>query len=632
MMPYLEHSDMFRQRFFETALPYTLFVIVLFSAIVFIEYQLKKSAMKVELIKIIPNIDDKYEELFLDNHELEHSNKLVIKLLEEISSNLLVVKELVNDSRVKSLKKLARTDLISKVAKTLFTQKNYKGTQDLLSTLTLEQRLSQKVQFIYAFSLSKIKKIDSAIEEYIAFSLTKPNSSVVFLNLGLLFKKTQRYQESLEAFTQAINISSGKKKAKAFSGAASVEMIQSHFSEAVKYYQKSIEYRPDSGYTWFLLAKAQMAGDLDYELILKSFDRAISLNSKDFRFHFSKAKVQIQFCDFENAIQSLQIANKVSMNTEAVQHLIAWANLELGKRNNLKKQLTLIEQQQVKKTKKKTLIGMSLYADKNYRQLISEFKKTKDNEALYLKALAYRKAKHYKKAMPIFLSLSNEDEFALRTKIQVARIQRARKEYGAALNSYQEVIQKNSKAAFIWFEYALAYEGDKQNTEALKAIEKAIFITSKNKAYQLAKARYLTKLDRNSDATGVLEDILSDHPNYMLALLLAATIKEKMGLNSDAIKLYTRVLKINPVDKSALNQLASILINTKDYQHATALLKARLLEQYNNTDARYLLAFSYYELGDLESSLVEIFKILSLNKTHQKAISLKEKIVLTDHN
>jgi len=628
MMPYMGRSEVFRQRLFETALPYTLLVTILFGAILFFEYQLKEKAMSVELIKIIPNTDDKYEELFLDSRELEHTDKLVIKLLDEVSSNSLIVGELLNDGRVSNLNELAKVNLIGKIAKTLFTRKEFEDVQSILSNLTLEQRLAQNVQFIYAFSLSKTEKVELAIEAYFAFTLAQPNSSVGFLNLGLLLKKTRRYQESLEAFTQAIGISSGRIKAKAFSGAASIEMTQSHFSEAVELYHKSIQYRPDNSHTWFLLAKSQIANELKYELILDSFNRAISLSPKDFRLHFSKAKAQIQYCDFENAIQSLRVANKLSVNTEEVQYLMAWANLELGKRSNLKKQLTLIEQQQVKKTSKKLLKGMNLYANRKYKELISEFEKTKDNEALYLKALGYRKARLYKKAMPIFINLLKDDEFSLRVKIQVARIQRARKEYGAASNSYQVVSGKNSLAAFIWFEYALAYEGDKQDSKALDAIEKAIFISSKNKTYQLAKARYLTKLDRDNDANELLEGVLSDHPNYMRALLLAATIKEKIGLNGDAIKLYGRILKINPVDKSALNKLANILINTKDYQQATGLLKGRILEQYDNTEARYLLAFSYYSMGELESSLVEIVKILSLNKEHQEAILLKEKIVL----
>jgi len=38
-------------------------------------------------------------------------------------------------------------------------------------------------------------------------------------------------------------------------------------------------------------------------------------------------------------------------------------------------------------------------------------------------------------------------------------------------------------------------------------------------------------------------------------------------------------------------------------------LKMRLLEQYDNIGARYLLAFSYYKIGKLKSNLAEIFKI-----------------------
>ena len=75
----------------------------------------------------------------------------------------------------------------------------------------------------------------------------------------ILLKKLNRCDAAIPVFTQSISISSGRKKAKGLSGLASCHYGLKHYEDAVKYYRKSIEYRPNSAQTWIALAKSLSA-------------------------------------------------------------------------------------------------------------------------------------------------------------------------------------------------------------------------------------------------------------------------------------------------------------------------------------------------------------------------------------
>ena len=615
---------MFKTHFFQTGLPYVIFALVTIIGFSITESILKSTTNTSSIVKISPPSSELTEVLESATPRFAPSNKLASLLLEQIISNKLTIKEALKIEPFLSLSSTENLAVISSSAYVLSEKQDFVNVTALLSELTFEQRMTQSVQFTFAHALSKIGETAASIEQYERYTSARPNAFGAIFNRGLLLKKTHAYKQAITVFSNAIEKSSGHKKAKALAGLADSEYQLSLYENAINHYKKSIEYRPDNPNTWSQLGNVLSVSGSPYKQLIDAYNKAIALNQQDPRLHLTKAKHQLQHYDYAGVTNTLKGTHLKSDNL-TTRRLLAWSYLEQGKRNNAKKHIRYLVQHETSTTRKANAELMLLYANKHYKELILAAKKNprKSNEFRYLEALAYRKTGLYKNSMALLKNLYKNKTYHLRSRIQIARIKRSRKQYSDAIADYQQLIQHNNGVAFLPFELSLIHESLAQSNAALQSIQHALSINPANKTYQLANIRYLQLSGDSNKALQEINSLLVKVPRYTRGLKLKAKLQIAKNEPGNATKTLKKVLALQPSDTTTLRQLSELLIDRNQYKSAQNYLTQLLIEQSDSVEDRYLLAYTFYKDKQLSQALNELDNVLKLNKHHQLAKKLK---------
>jgi len=616
---------MYRHNFFQTGVPYLIIALILISVIAYAEYFLEQQNSQVHTIKIT-SLDEHGYELTneLAGSELEVDN-LLASLLEATALSKTKDGGVLSDPRITDLDVGARASIISTLAKKLFQKKDYEQTKYLLDSLTVEQRIRTNSQFVFAHALSKKGEQEKAIAQYELFSEVKPHNFSALLNRGLLLKRTGECEKAILALSQAVSVSSGYKKAKALAIRAACEYKLGRYEEAIRYYKKSIQYQPNNYRTWSQLGRAYNASSLPYQYARDAYNKALALNLRDSRTHFSRANSQLMNIDYRLLTKQL-VSTTLLSNDIRTHRLLAWAYLEQGMRSKAKKHIKFLMSHEASKRQVVHADMMLLYANKKYMKLVSLARKLKNKsaETNYLMALTYRKLGLYKRSLVIFEKLLGNNMFRWRSELQIARIKRSRKQYQTAVSEYQRLIEHNDQSAAAWFELALSYESSLQGKDGLEAINKAIEINRFSKPYQLAKARHLVLLQQHDEAMGVLNDLLGASPHYVRGLLDKAVLQSMMSQPQQAIESYRQILIVQSSHAEALERLISLLMASEQYRQVQAYLITQLNVHSEDVDIRYRLAYAYYKNKQEVKAVAEIDNILKLDKGHRLAHELKQ--------
>jgi len=622
---------MFRHKLSQTGLPYLAIALMLIGTILYFEQHLSFLSNNTQAISITPNHDDNFEKADINDNKVS-APKLSVKtqlLIKELSNKAEKIQSLLElNEDVAKLSKQEQLTLYIALANSFYSKQNYDATSIILKQISTTIRLQKNLQFMYAFSLAKIDNEKEAIKQYSQLLKNKPNSQSANLNLALLLKKLSRCTEAIPRFEHTVSISSGRKKAKAFSGLASCHLEQNNIQQALDLFKKSIEYRPNSATTWALVAKSySLLGQR--KLALSAFDKGIALDRKNYKIFLKKARFQLKYYDFSGASKTLKSAKSLSNNLDIIE-LMAWSYIELGKRSSARNELSyLIKYSPSKKQKNKAQL-LLLYTNKHYKELLSKLKKNKklSDEFLYLKAITYRKTGYFDRAFDIFRTFSKNNDFYWRSQIQQARMTRSRQQYDTAIGQFDELLNYNLEAGFLWFEVALVHEKSQQYVESLQSITQALNIDPHNNTYLLTNARLLHVSKDNKAAIKILDNILQRHPNYVRALRLLSDIYQESGENKKLLNIYKRSLKLEPNDEILIYKQAELLNQLNNHEAAQKSLITALEIKPDFIDARYLLAISYYQSQAYQLGLQEIENILQLAPGNVRALSLKESILL----
>ncbi|MEW8275483.1 MAG: tetratricopeptide repeat protein [Candidatus Thiodiazotropha taylori] len=582
---------------------------------------------EAEIITIKSELNDDFE-LDIQQTDLEtHLLETVDDLLEKIANRSHSIEQIKKLEVIQQLGIVEKQQVLAHLARSLIEQKDYDNSVTLLNSFSIQDRTALDLQFGYAFSLSANGNVEDAQLAYLKVLESKPNHQAAALNLGLLQKKNGQCKEAIKSLTHVIEISSGQKLAKAYAARAGCYSEVKDHVNAVSDYRKSIEYRPTHELTWRLFARSLGYTEEPYDNKLASFEKAIALNKKHYRFHLQKAQFHLDHHDTTRAIETLKEAKSLSRDNLEARRLLAWAYLEVNKRHSARKQLRYLESRELAKNKKQLINYLSKYNNKEYSELQAILKriKIKSPELNYLAALVNIKTRYYKRALKHLDNLSDHPDFTGRALIQKAKIYRFRKNYETALTLYQQVTFRNESASAVWYEISRIWAKQENYEKALEILQVALEIKPTERKFLLAKGNYLQQRNSVKDSISVLEQLIVDHPRYVRGYRLLGDIYVSAGDMESAITIFEKLLEIKPTDESTLYQLATLYLDKKEHQSAQDLLQRLLAERTDNIDARFLLASSYCELDHTNACEKELDRVLKLNSTHSGAVDLKQK-------
>ena len=160
--------------------------------------------------------------------------------------------------------------------------------------------------------------------------------------------------------------------------------------------------------------------------------------------------------------------------------------------------------------------------------------------------------------------------------------------------------------------------------------------------FQLVQS--LVHRQKYNQAASVLNAWLAKNPESTTALYFLATIQNNYLNHSDeAIKIYTKLLQLEPDDTRAHSQMAQIYLKQKNNKKALEEFQAIERQYPNDLSIKLQIASLYQEQGSIEGAIQKLNEVLELNpeadrvhyflgllyektSAHQKALDHFEKV------
>ncbi|MGB5475017.1 MAG: tetratricopeptide repeat protein [Gammaproteobacteria bacterium] len=204
------------------------------------------------------------------------------------------------------------------------------------------------------------------------------------------------------------------------------------------------------------------------------------------------------------------------------------------------------------------------------------------------------------------LSVSDdpEDGFRMATAILARHADRQ-----AALKATQQLVDRYPDNAFAWMSLCRMAVVAEQLDTALAAADKALVLAPGLTTAVILKAQVLVRMERNTEATRMLQDAAAQHPNDTDLLFAYG----RMLLDADdlegAKQQFAKVVKIDPEYAGGLYSLALLELETRQYKAGEKHLKQLLKQTPDDQNAYYYLGYAEYEQGNSDTALDWYLKV-----------------------
>jgi|GEM_PF-5279345 len=126
-----------------------------------------------------------------------------------------------------------------------------------------------------------------------------------------------------------------------------------------------------------------------------------------------------------------------------------------------------------------------------------------------------------------------------------------------------------------------------------------------------------------TEAKCICEMVVNADPNHAAALNLLGTISLKAGDIDGAIKLFEKIIKVNPEDEISWVNLVQCHIQLEDYQKAIELVQARLKDKPDDIKTLALLEQTSSNMGRYDIAHKTLQKLLELKPESNTVIKLE---------
>ena len=133
---------------------------------------------------------------------------------------------------------------------------------------------------------------------------------------------------------------------------------------------------------------------------------------------------------------------------------------------------------------------------------------------------------------------------------------------------------------------------------------------------ELQNAYKLNQLGRLIEAASICEQLISRNSNNFDALHLLGTIKASLGEFVEAQQFLDRSLGSKRNKIAYLENYASILFLSRDYERAVKICRKAIKDNYNTETTQYVLAIALYKQNNLHEAIQQFDLLLSLFPNH----------------
>lgn len=510
------------------------------------------------------------------------------------------------------------------VGEMLSKRKRHNEALDVLSALSPEQRIEHGSSFSYAQSYRGAGNIEAAIDAYATHIAANPNHNPGYVNYGILLAETGQHEEAARVFQRSVEITSSSRKGKSLSLLGQSQMALGLYEEAIDSFDKSIQFRPDSGPTWrrFATAKAR-AGTYTSEEIQADYQRALALSPGSALTMAQWAEYDFSFGRFEAALPRFREASAeaskdfdilfsrsvnlmASERPRAARKIIRrMANLSLSSEQTLVlkglQEASGVIRPPTIETRDEVCASSEMTERMTYVCLLLQLATDEMSAATQTAAL-----------LPETSIYTQPSAFAL-----------ARYEYrqGAAEMAAERLdvlLTKNPESPLFWLYKARALSVLEAQDEALAAFQTALSLNPESRKTTLELSEQLQKLELFEDAENQLNGFLVLNPNDPTVLTALAAVHETAGNPEKAEETLLQLLSMNEEDDAeTIERLVAVQVALEKYEDALENADTLLEQDPANISVRHLRVETLEQLGRGEEAEAEAERIRRLTPTSE---------------
>ncbi|MEM9179696.1 MAG: tetratricopeptide repeat protein [Pseudomonadota bacterium] len=464
-------------------------------------------------------------------------------------------------------------------------RKRHEEALSVLSALSPEQRIEHGSSFAYAQSYRGAGNIPAAINAYAIHVAANPNHNPGYVNYGILLAETGQHEEAARVFERSVDITSSSRKGKSLSLLGQSQMALGAYEAAIDSFDKSIQFRPNSGPTWrrFATAKARAGTYLPGE-VEADYQRALALAPDSATTMKEWAEYNFSFGRFESALPMFRAASDAAATDFDILFSRS-ANLLASERPRAARQLIRRMENIEMSSEQQVLLRALQEASGVIRPPTLETRdatclETQQNERrAYVCLLLNLAMEDMEAAIQVAETLPETSTFTQPAAFALARYEYRQGAPDSASERLDVLLTKNPQSPLFWLYKARALAVSEANDEALLAFQSALNLNPESRKITLELSDQLVRMESYADAEQLLNGYAALKPNDATVLMALARIHEAAGEPEKAEETLLQLMEMSEENDAELTQqLVSVQVALEKF--ADALENAdNLLEQ-----------------------------------------------------
>ena len=481
------------------------------------------------------------------------------------------------------------------VGSLLSKRKRHEEALDVLSALSPEERIEHGSSFSYAQSFRGSGKTDAAIDAYATHVTAHPNHNPGYVNYGILLAETGQHEEAVRVFERSVEITSSSRKGKSLSLLGQSQMTLSLYEDAIDSFDRSIQFRPDSGPTWrrFASAKAR-AGTYPMEEIEADYQRALALSPDNAVTMASWAEYNFSFGRFEAELPMFREASAEASKDFDI--LMSRAlNLMASERPRAARQiirdmanLSLSSEQGLLLKGLQEASGVIRPPTLETRDEVCAAR-GETERLTYVCMLLNLATSEMDAAVRVAEALPETSIYKQPAAFALARFEYRQGAPEMAAERLDVLLTKNPQSPLFWLYKARSLAISEADEEALSAYNQALELNPESRKITLELSEHLLKLDSYEAAETQLTSFLALNPNDASVLSALARLYAQAGKPEKAEETLLQLMTMNEDDDAEImEELVAMQVVLEKYEDALANADILLEQDPANITVRTL--------------------------------------------
>jgi tetratricopeptide (TPR) repeat protein len=459
-----------------------------------------------------------------------------------------------------------------------------------------------------------------AEKQYLRARTGDPYDPGICYNLGLLYSSMEMNEAAVNAFTEAIDLSSGKRKAKALIQKGIVQLgmrdtlsARENLNEAILLDPGNEQARLQLALTYRDPAKREAELLRIYRLNPGSFDANYLLG----RLYRDQGKYPSAEYHYQKALEKNAYNEKImaELGTMLIgQNRLAEAELVLS---GFSAGDTL-PQSYFYQAKIATAEGMIPEAISLY-ELAIEKSLNAYPEANLNMAILYKQQSQLDKAIECYReAITARPDYSL-AYYNLALLYTEADSSDQAIACYRESIRTDPGALKSWYNLGRLYDQREETRAAIDAYQHALQINPEYPKAMLALGNAYLKENNLDQAVLWYRTMLDRYPNYSKAWFNLGLAHSRMEETGRAMQAYEKLIEIDPGNVRGRINLAILYGRNDRVELAIAVLEDAMDLAPDNPDIRFNLALQQKKLEEFDKATYQFLQVIELEPGYRQA-------------